>query len=284
MHYYNSSARVSFDASEAMKLGWEEFKGILNLKAYWFSFITIGLVISFTGSFDTYYIYPLENRIAFVIPFLLISGLCCAVLASIHRALTGISCLKRFDVVVKIAFLWVLIATIPARFIINYLGDVPLTATQIIRSVVHGSSIALLITIIMYVIAQRKRAAKRKQDAIDAETPPIESPKGTDAVPDSHVRLPYYIESEDHYLKMVYLGKVEYIRANLGEVAAGFACRGLRCHKSYWVARTAIERRRREGRQLLLVLKDGTEIPVGRSFEKGVRTLLDNELRFQVAS
>lgn len=273
--YYNPNSSGSFDLSEARKAGWEELTGVLKLKVYWFSFTFIGLLISLSGSFDTDFIEPVGKRTAFVVTFLLVSGFACAVLTSINRAITGLSSLKQLDVVVKIAFLWVVIITIPARIMINYLGDVPLTTTHIIRSGVHGASIALLITIIMYLHGRRKRAVRRKLARNDAAIVEAEQQKEVPVKPELNVRLPYYIESEDHYLKMVYLGKVEFIRANLGEVAASFAARGLRCHKSYWVSRSAIERRRRQGRQLLLVLKDGTEIPVGRSFEKKVRALLD---------
>lgn len=279
----SSNTSVTIDASGMKSAAWDEFNGILNLKAYWFSFVFIGVVISATGSFDTHFIEPVSKRMAFMVAFLLTSGLACAVIATIYRVITGLSSLKQFDVVAKVGFVWVAIATIPTRFMINYMGDVPITATQIVRSIVHGSSIALLVIVIMYFIAERKRAANRKRTSTKTTVVETERPKGPNLAPNVHVRLPYYIESEDHYLKMVYLGKVEFIRANLCEVAAGFAARGLRCHKSYWVSRSAIERRRRDGRQLLLVLKDGTEIPVGRSFEKEVRALLDARSNPQLA-
>lgn len=278
--YYRQDNDDFTDIHEARKAGWEEFKGVLKLKAYWFSFAILGLLISLTGSFDTSLIEHLGTRTAFVLGFLLVSGVAGAVLSSIYRMITGQSSLRRFDVTIKVGFLWVAIATIPARFMINYLGDVPLTMTHFFRSLVHGSSMALLVTVIMYVMWRRKNAAKRKAALNAAAAAESETRKMTNSIPAFERRLPYYIESEDHYLKMVYLGKVEFIRANLSEVAAEFASRGMRCHKSYWVSRSAIERRRRQGRQLLLVLKDGTEIPVGRSFEKQVRASLDTEMAF----
>ena len=260
---------------ELIKEGWDEFAGILKLKVYWPSIVFIGLLISFTGSFDTDSIASLETRTVFVVSFLLGSGIGCALLAGIYRAFTGISSLRRFDIVVKISVLWVLVATIPARIMISYLSNEPLTAMQFFRSAIHASSITFLVIIIMYIFGQRRYVAKRKQARAEAAAGRNEKQITPEPTPAFEGRLPYYIESEDHYLKMVYLGNVEFIRANLNEVAAGFSSRGMRCHKSYWVSLSAIEKRRRQGRQLLLVLKDGTEIPVGRSFEKKVRASLD---------
>ena len=215
-----------------------------------------------------------------MVSFLLVSGLGCAVLASIYRMITGLSTFKNFDIVAKVGILWVIVATFPARFLINYLGEVPMTANQVMQTGVHGASIALSVTVIMYILARRKSAARRELKRLQAAQAVSTGPETDDPVKAFDGKMPYYIESEDHYLKMVYLGKVEFIRANLSEVAAGFATRGMRCHKSYWVSRSAIEKRRRHGRQLLLVLKDGTEIPVGRSFEKRVRASLDTEMAY----
>lgn len=278
--YYKTTLNGNFDAEEAKKAGWDEFAGILNLKTYWLSYVLIALLISFTGSYDTSYIESVSVRTTFTVSFLLVSGLGCAVLASIYRMITGRSSFKNFDIVVKCGILWVLIAAFPARFMISYLGDVPLTAAQVMQTGVHGFSIALSVTVIMYIWARRKSAARQKLKETQAAEAKFESIQTSDPIQAFEGQMPYYIESEDHYLKMVYLGNVEFIRANLCEVAAGFAARGMRCHKSYWVSRSAIERRRRQGRQLLLVLKDGTEIPVGRSFEKRVRASLDTEMAF----
>jgi DNA-binding LytR/AlgR family response regulator len=41
---------------------------------------------------------------------------------------------------------------------------------------------------------------------------------------------------------------------------------GLQIHRSHWVTLAAVARVRRDGARVLLVLKDGRELPVSRTF------------------
>jgi DNA-binding LytR/AlgR family response regulator len=46
---------------------------------------------------------------------------------------------------------------------------------------------------------------------------------------------------------------------------------GHQVHKSWWVAKAALSNVRKSGRKWTIVTTDGTEIPVGRSFESTLR-------------
>ncbi|MEL6437508.1 MAG: LytTR family DNA-binding domain-containing protein, partial [Pseudomonadota bacterium] len=129
------------------------------------------------------------------------------------------------------------------------------------RTIVHASFVVLVMLMFMYVLHFRHLSAKA-DDFASAEA--VDTPPST----------PSYMESEDHYLKCVNDGGVEVVRASLTEFAGKFGNLGFRCHKSFWVAQHAVDHKRRDGRRLLLVLKDGTEIPVGRSYEKSVLSRL----------
>lgn len=48
---------------------------------------------------------------------------------------------------------------------------------------------------------------------------------------------------------------------------------GLRVHRSHWVARDAIAEARRTGGRLVLLLSNGTEVPVSRAYEEAVNAL-----------
>ena len=48
---------------------------------------------------------------------------------------------------------------------------------------------------------------------------------------------------------------------------------GLRVHRSHWVARDAVAEARRAGGRLVLLLSDGTEVPVSRAYEEAVSAL-----------
>ena len=84
----------------------------------------------------------------------------------------------------------------------------------------------------------------------------------------------HYVEAEDHYVKFVYRDRVEHKRARFSDVISGLGTSGHRVHKSFWVSCRAVRGSRRAGRQLVLVLHDGTEIPVGRGNERMVADIL----------
>ena len=254
----------------------EEANGLFRLPAYWFAFMIIGLLTALTGSFDTDQIADMGTRIIFLLLLMFVSAIGCAIVSGVYRALTGLSAMRRFDVVVKVGLLWVPFAAAPGRAAIAYLSDGTLTPTLILRSVMHGVAMALLVIVVLYLLKFSRDLVKGKSalgDVLAVVQPSRQTTTTVQQMPDGAV--PTYIESDDHYLKIVRDCGVEFVRANLGEVADSFGSFGMRCHISYWVSRSAIDRRRRQGRQMLLVLKDGTEIPVGRSYEKAVRLSLE---------
>lgn len=81
----------------------------------------------------------------------------------------------------------------------------------------------------------------------------------------------YYVQAEDHYVKMVFSDNVQHLRARFRDVVAGLGDAGLKVQKSFWVNRDAVTDMRRVGRRLHLVLKDGAEIPVSRTCERQVQ-------------
>lgn len=81
-----------------------------------------------------------------------------------------------------------------------------------------------------------------------------------------------YLQMEDHYLR---------VRTDEGEglvlhrmrdaVQDLAAADGLQVHRSWWVARSAVDRIVRAGRSRSVRTTDGREVPIGRSFEKALR-------------
>jgi hypothetical protein len=116
--------------------------------------------------------------------------------------------------------------------------------------------------LIASMLAMRKREASRRP--VEPLPPPLQ-PSVID-----HAAGIQFIEAEDHYVKLVYGDRVEHKRARFGEVIAGFSQLGLQVHKSFWVRRASVKGTRRQGRRLMHILEDGTEIPVGRSNERKV--------------
>jgi len=81
-----------------------------------------------------------------------------------------------------------------------------------------------------------------------------------------------YMRMEDHYLRVVTdegdgmaLHRMSDATRDLAETD------GMQVHKSWWVSAAAVDEIRQENRKRIIRTKDGTEIPVGRSFESDLR-------------
>ncbi|WP_417486043.1 LytTR family DNA-binding domain-containing protein [Maricaulis sp.] len=80
-----------------------------------------------------------------------------------------------------------------------------------------------------------------------------------------------YVRSQDHYLEITTEGGRRFIRGRLADLKSGNDLLGFAPHRSWWVADRAIETCKRDGRDLRLVLSDGTQVPVSRSCRTLVR-------------
>jgi len=81
------------------------------------------------------------------------------------------------------------------------------------------------------------------------------------------------IEAQDHYLKVVTQRGTTLILMRLSDAMAELSGQGLQVHRSHWVAVPAVTRHRREGARDLLVMADGAQVPVSRSFRAGAQEL-----------
>lgn len=75
----------------------------------------------------------------------------------------------------------------------------------------------------------------------------------------------YAVSSEDHYLRLHTSKGSDLILMRLSDAISELeGLEGAQTHRSWWVARDAVESVRREGERVTLVLKGGAEAPVSR--------------------
>lgn len=75
----------------------------------------------------------------------------------------------------------------------------------------------------------------------------------------------YAVSSEDHYLRLHTSRGTDLILMRLGDALGELeGIEGAQTHRSWWVARSAVEKSRREGDRVVLELKGGAEAPVSR--------------------
>ena len=80
------------------------------------------------------------------------------------------------------------------------------------------------------------------------------------------------LRTEDHYLRVHTTAGSDLILFRLKDALGELeGADGLQVHRSYWVARDAVEAIERKGRKSILFLKNGQHVPVSESFLPAVR-------------
>jgi hypothetical protein len=80
------------------------------------------------------------------------------------------------------------------------------------------------------------------------------------------------VESEDHYLRLHTSGGQDLILMRLADAVAELeGIEGTQVHRSWWVARDAIVGAERGEGRATLTLKDGSQVPVSRTYAKVLR-------------
>ncbi|MBL8547295.1 MAG: LytTR family transcriptional regulator DNA-binding domain-containing protein [Hyphomonadaceae bacterium] len=82
----------------------------------------------------------------------------------------------------------------------------------------------------------------------------------------------YAVSAEDHYLRLHTSKGSDLILMRLSDAISELeGVEGAQTHRSWWVARDAVESTRRDGDKIVLVLKGGAEAPVSRPNVRALR-------------
>ncbi|HEX3672796.1 MAG TPA: LytTR family DNA-binding domain-containing protein [Rhizomicrobium sp.] len=100
------------------------------------------------------------------------------------------------------------------------------------------------------------------------------------APPDILARLPpklraaklYAMQAEDHYVRLYTSAGSDLVLLRFSDAMAELrGVAGARVHRSWWVARDAVESSCREDGKSFLLLRDGTKAPVSRTYTRALR-------------
>lgn len=234
----------------------------------------VGIVLGLIGPFGTEQA-PLAIRFAYWIGGGLIAWAVLRVLVLAMREITKLLHLP--DVVSYVLAVPLLSALLLIVF--SQLGDeTASTDTSLwlyLRIVGLGIMFFVLFWLI-YFFASRKAA---DDGPAEAEAPPATeiTPIGLSGTA-LHEKLPagfgpvIALSVEDHYVKAHADGRSEMLLMNLSEATAMMKPDdGLQVHRSWWVARTAVLKAKRAGRNLQLELVGGLTAPVSRAKVAAVR-------------
>lgn len=124
------------------------------------------------------------------------------------------------------------------------------------------------------------RAARQDRKTVRDLVSAKPSAPGAPGVPSSelHERLPtgfppiLALCAEDHYLRVIAEDRAQLILLPLSEAIDLMPSgSGARVHRSWWVARSAVIRHRRIGRDLRLEISSGIEVPISRAMVTPLR-------------
>lgn len=148
---------------------------------------------------------------------------------------------------------------------VGVIAPQPLGLRQLPGFLVSSLVMSVAMTFLALTISRRRP---------DAELPPPPSP------PRFLERLPlklrgaelWAVESEDHYLRLHTSKGQDLILLRLADAVAELeGIEGAQVHRSWWVARDAIVEAARGDGRATLTLKDGSQVPVSRTYAKILR-------------
>ncbi|EDL49476.1 LytTR family DNA-binding domain-containing protein [Erythrobacter sp. SD-21] len=178
------------------------------------------------------------------------------------------------------AGLWiagVLVATVPMATIVWSLNGLygPLSAPSAETALAHYLNVLVVgaaVTVLFHVLDRRPPTDSR-ESATEDEVEPEPVARFIERLPPALGTDLLALEMEDHYVRAHTALGSELVLLRLRDAVEELeAVEGLQVHRSWWVARGAVDDIRREGRNVRLVLANGLEAPVSRA---NVQTLKD---------
>ncbi|MCW4461198.1 LytTR family transcriptional regulator DNA-binding domain-containing protein [Sphingomonas sp. BT-65] len=237
--------------------------------------VACGFLLALWGPFHTYQSEPLQ-RLGFWI------GLCAVwcVLMMVVEALVDRSPLARHLSWSQRLAVKLMLATFPMLLAVAPAIQALFHVTPAWHKVLHLYPKTLLVGAGMTLvsIAMIGRRPRIHRFVTDAEVP-VAEPRIAEPVVDAlQERLPLHLrgpilclQMEDHYVRIHTARGSAMVLMRMGDAVAALGERGLRVHRSWWVAHAAVKAGGRAGRTLRIELHNGLTVPVSKPYSQTVR-------------
>ena len=226
------------------------------------AFAVVGVVLGVVGPFGSFFNDTLPVRIGYWMVLCLISG---GVIGILVRGVWPLARQRQLPV-------W---AWVPAVALV-ITGPLGLLARVIaislwpgIRHAVSwpewwGQTLLIELTFLVIYVAAHARTGRRR--TVAAAGPNEGAPRILDRLPGRLGRDLLCLQMEDHYVRLHTVEGSVLVLMPLGRAMAEIgAIEGMRVHRSWWVARHAVQDIVHDGRNLRLKLSSGLEAPVARA-------------------
>ncbi len=227
--------------------------------------VAIGVALAALGPFGSFVIGGFGARLAYWVPAALIGYV-------IFRPTTLVAAYlaRRLDLPELVAAsVGTLIAAIPATLAIAYFGGYrPGPAPRFDELFSLYVNVALVGVLVMGIFVLIRRAGSAPPPIAEASAAPsveTKRPPFLDRLPPAWADRLVALEMEDHYVRAHGPDASALILLRMRDAEAELVgADGLRIHRSWWVARSAVEKALRDGRGTKLRLTNGLEPPVAR--------------------
>lgn len=235
--------------------------------------VAVGMALAALGPFGTYQMGPFAERLAYWLPVSLFGY-------AVFRPVTELARrqAQRLDLPGIAGLLaGVAVAAAPVTLVLLWWNGQAFAARphgDWVQSYLQVALSGALVTLIFMAIERRRHPLERAAVAqpVAAQAKPSRPPFFA-RLPASWDRELIALEMEDHYVRAHRPGASILILMRLRDAEGELdQADGLRVHRSWWVARAAVEQVVRDGRCVRLKLKGGLEAPVARNRLATLRT------------
>lgn len=240
--------------------------------------LALGIFFAVTGPFGTYQDFSVGTRYAYWVGLVLVGYLNILIAAHALAALR-----PRMGHLPRIAVV-TLASALPTSFAVAWAESMtrlsrPIPFVNMPRLYVSVAVIQLMV--LLFLTRLRPSWRELLFTADDAPGPQPATTSVEEAPPPQPFlqRIPSHLGqqlmalgAEDHYLRIITVKGSDLILMRLGDALKELApaC-GLQVHRSWWVAHDAVASVRRNGARTMVVLHNGQEVPVSRTYLAAVR-------------
>lgn len=231
-------------------------------RSAWQFLVLAGVALGLAGPFNTFALLGLPARIAFwVAAVLSIAAINFASRALVERLLGDRLPLW------PLLLLACVVAAVPGGLLLRVVVPAILPGAELGLSLPLLIGEVLLINLVLTfvgVLAARRRAPAVAEPM--AAAPVTGSERWLERLPSEHRAADLLaLEAEDHYLRVHTAAGSTLILLRLSDAIAELGpARGVQVHRSWWVARDAVDHAERTGEKVVLILRGGLRVPVSR--------------------
>jgi len=226
--------------------------------------IVPGVLCTLLGPLGTFEV-PILQRALFWIPTMALGAVAGGLLSILSKRSPALSAAPalRLGLVTLVMTVFMTCVVIAVSRLVFGGGATHISPTLVF----YVGVITITMSVIGYVLFERQR----RVDEASAPAVPLSAPQH----PALSLRLAQHLrdhpvlalQAEDHYVRVHTPAGSDLVLIRLTDAAAEMTpVTGARTHRSWWVNRSAVERVSRKNGNTVLVLTNGLEIPVGRSY------------------